>query len=232
MVSLLRGLAALFCFALFSIGGFILSLILLLPLSKKSALKLVAFIWKGLALLFWILGLGCYNLTRLKQVKGSVIVANHPSLIDVVLLTAFLPNTFSAAKHVLRKNPFFGRVVRSVFLSDDQHLLEEAGPLLAAGYNVLIFPEGTRSPATGCNPFKLGAAQLALRTGAPIQPIRIEMSERILAKDQPIWRIGAQRIRCTFTSLEPIQPIVKEGQSLHQAASEITRTLHQILSVK
>lgn len=229
MVKLLRGLASLFCFFLFALGGLILSVFLFLfPFRKALALKLVVSAWKMMAWLFWIFTLCRYDCSKLKKVRGCVLIANHPSLIDVVLLSVFIPHTFSVAKHALRKNIFVGRIVRSVFLSDDEHLLKEAKPLLNAGYNILIFPEGTRSSAKGIHPFKRGAVQLVLRVGVPIQPIQIRMTERILGKDQPPWEMGAKPVRYTFTSLKQILPQKGENESMHQAASRLTKELqHQ-----
>lgn len=231
MVKFFRGLASLFCFFLFGLGGLILSFFLfLIPFKKTSALKLVVFSWKIMAGLFRLFGLIRCDCSRLKEVRGCVLVANHPSLIDVLLLSVFIPRTFSVAKHALRKNIFVGRIVRSVFLSDDEHLLNEAQPLLDAGYNILIFPEGTRSPAKKIHPFKRGAVQLALRTHAPIQPVSIGMSNRILGKEQKPWEMGAKPVLYTFTSLEQIIPQENQEESPHQAASRYTKRLSRLFS--
>ena len=228
MVGLLRSSASLLCFLLFGLGGLLLSLLFLLPLRREQGLKIVLFTWRGLVLIFRGLGLTAYDCRALEPVRGCVLVANHPSLIDVVLLSVFIPNTFSVAKHGLLSNPFVGRIVRCFFLPDDSRLLDQAAPLLEAGYNILIFPEGTRSPAGGLHSFRRGAAQLALRQGVPIQPVRISQTRRILGKGQPVWEMGRRRITYTLTSLPRLFPESQRGKSRHRAAHELTRKLEEL----
>ena len=234
VLQLARSVATLTLVVFFAIGGTLFSY-LVLPLMRphsKTALGTVRGMWQILVWAMAVLGLAKVESANLPPVRGRVIVANHPSLLDVVLLTVRLPGSFSVAKRGLTKNPTVRQIVRLVFLHDDETLIEQAKPLLAAGYNVLIFPEGSRSPLTGgFRQFKRGAAQLAYRTGAPVLPVRIEMSERWLGKGQPVWRVGSRCIRYRLTALqEIIPPRPAPNISPHRAASELTRQMFDTLS--
>lgn len=225
----LRSFITLCFFLLFGIGGVILSyLVLPFVWNRTTALKIVRAIW-------WVILQG-FILTRLiridrqalsKEIHGAVILANHPSLIDVIILTVLIPNTFSVAKHALRRNPFMGIIVRRVFLHDDARLLEEAKPLLAQGYNVLIFPEGTRSPEpTQMHKWHRGGTQLALRTNAPLQPIALHYDCRILAKGQSILEMGSKCVTVTISSLPQIPATpTAELTNYHPTAVRFTREM-------
>lgn len=203
-----RASLTLLLFALFGVGGLLLSL-LALPFVRRRerGLACVVFLWRVIVWCWRVTGLAIADSGNCRPVSGCVMVANHPSLIDVVFLTVLFPNTFSIAKRSLCRNPFIGRIVRQVFLPDGEAFIASAKPLLAAGYNVLIFPEGTRSPMTGgMHPFKRGAAHLALQSGAPIVPVTIRPTRQILGKGQPVWDMGKDRVFFRFRMEEPILP--------------------------
>src|SRR5207245_4177193 len=86
---------------------------------------------------------------RLERLRGAVVVANHPSLLDVVLLLSLIPNAQCVVKHQLWRNPFLRRVVAAAgYIRNDQPaeaFLACCVASLRAGQNLLIFPEGTRT---------------------------------------------------------------------------------------
>ena len=231
----LRGFTACALFVLFNAGGLALSgLVLPFLWSKRCCRRIVSLLWT----LFLLLG----SWTRLfrfdfsampKPLRGTLIVANHPSLIDVLFFLSRYPNTLSLARHGLRRNPFLGFVVSRLLLPDDATLLDIAPPLLAKGHNLLIFPEGTRSPQSGgLHPFRRGAAQLALRTNVPILPVRITFSRRVLAKGQSLLDMGTERIDCRLTPLPLIHPADIPGPSLHARANTLTHHLEELLGAR
>lgn len=225
----LRALFSLLFFLLFGVGGVILSY-LILPLVWKPthALRIVRAIWWVILKGFILTGLIRIDHRLLaKKIRGAVILANHPSLIDVVILTVLIPKTFSVAKHALRRNPFIGLVVRRVFLHDDARLMQEAPALLARGYNILIFPEGTRSPnPTTMHKWHRGGTQLALRSHAPLQPIALCYNYRLLAKGQNILDMGKKTVQLTIQSLPQIPAIdVNETTAYHPLAVRLTRQM-------
>lgn len=116
--------------------------------------------------------------------SAQIVVANHPSLVDVIFVVAEVPNVCCVLKAELGHVPILGMLVRKLdYLSNDdpERLLEQGSARLAAGESLLIFPEGTRTKGAPSIRFRLGAAELALRSGAPILPIIIHYQGRYLS---------------------------------------------------
>lgn len=227
----LRTLISLFFFLLFGIGAFLISLFILPFIRRReTALRLVRALWTLLVKGFIWTGLIAVENKITHHIRGRIIVANHPSLIDVVLLTVWIPKTFSAAKPQLTKNLFLRQIVKKCFLPTDEHFLDEAKKVLRAGYNILIFPEGTRTPPEKkIGPLKRGTAHLALRTGAKIQPIQIHLHPRVLAKSQPLGYVAGEKAHYSFLSCKPILPprtrSVPESILARRLTEEIMRSL-------
>lgn len=113
--------------------------------------------------------------------KGAcVLMVNHQSTWE----TAFLPAIKRKQVWVLKKElmhiPFFGwalAVLHPVPIDRKQRkramltIINEGKKRIAAGYSVIIFPEGTRSPIDNPQPFRLGAARLASELGVPAVPV-------------------------------------------------------------
>jgi 1-acyl-sn-glycerol-3-phosphate acyltransferase len=124
--------------------------------------------------------------------KGPLILApNHPSLLDVMLVTSRLPRVVCTAKAKLLNNLFVGASARLAgYIRNDapNHLVREGVRQLRRGRQLLIFPEGTRSGGDGVNSFKGGFAVIAKRAGVPVQTIFIDTSSRFLGKGWPLLR--------------------------------------------
>lgn len=156
------------------------------------------------------------GLDRLDDLEGpAVFVANHHSHLDTPLMLTSIPEPWrhrivvgaaadyffgtrlsgSAAALALNAIP----IERTRVNRRSAHLAQE---LLAAGWSLLIFAEGGRSPDGWGRPFRGGAAYLALRTGVPIVPVHIAGTGRILGKGMSRPRAG--RTRVTFG--HPIRP--------------------------
>ena len=230
---ILRSILTAILFAVFGIGGMIISYLLLpFTASRRAGLRIVRGAWRCIVRLFTVTRLIRIDADGLPRVRGCVLAANHPSLIDVVLLTALLPDTFTVARHGLKDVFLISPIVRKIFLPDDETLLPQATSLLASGANILIFPEGSRTPADGVlRPFHRGTAQLALRTGAPLRPIRIDVSRRILGKHQSILDMGTRPVVYTFHMGAPLErePLPDTGV-FRKAAVELTASLRERLS--
>ena len=228
-----RACATAVLFALFALGGAVIT-VFVMPFvpNRRAGQRVVRLVWIVLVKIFTALRLISVDASRLRPVKGRIIVANHPSLIDVVLLTAAMPGVFSVAKSSLRRNPFIGFIVSRVMLTDDEKILDEARSVLSGGGNVLIFPEGTRTPLTGESPrLHRGAAQLSVRLGVPVAPVRIEVSRRILAKHQSILDMGEKTVAYCLVSGEDILP-PENGAANRTKAIELTRSIANALRLQ
>ena len=94
-----------------------------------------------------------------------VFVANHPTLCDVTSIVSMCPNIVAIARPTFARNPLINRALRLCgFVPTGIHMLKECEQRLRMGFDVLVFPEGTRSPLHGpLRTFHRGAFELAAR---------------------------------------------------------------------
>ncbi len=140
------------------------------------------------------------NTAPLHAPGGCLIVANHPSLLDVVMLVALIPNAQCIVKNALWTHPLLGPLMRRAgYIRNDldpEALLEACRESLRLGQPLIIFPEGTRSQPGQPPRFRRGFANLATLTAAPVQTVLITCDPPTLVKGEPWWRIPP--IRPTF----------------------------------
>ncbi|MCC3703900.1 lysophospholipid acyltransferase family protein [Rouxiella badensis] len=120
-----------------------------------------------------------------KQDKGCLVIANHPSLLDYVLLASCMPRCDCIVKESLLMNPFFRGVIKSagyLVNSGSETLLDACEERLKAGGTILIFPEGTRSIEGKEITLQRGAANIALRAGCDIRVVYISCRPPMLTK--------------------------------------------------
>jgi 1-acyl-sn-glycerol-3-phosphate acyltransferase len=138
---------------------------------------------------------------------GMLIVANHPTLIDVVLLLARLPQCDCVVKRAAWRNPALAGIVRAagyVPNDDGAAMIDACVDRLRAGRSLLLFPEGSRSPEIGLRRFERGAAHVAIRSGRPVLPVFIDCQPPALKKGQPWYAIPNARMRFRLRAGEPI----------------------------
>ena len=125
-----------------------------------------------------------------REIRSKVIIANHPSLLDFVYIMSLVPNSNCIVRGGLTKTPLAG-VIKQAYITnttDFDDVLVECKKLTDKGCNVIVFPEGTRSPRIGRNNYKKGAARIALYCGCDVQPMFIGGSDKYgLGKHDPLW---------------------------------------------
>ncbi len=171
---------------------------------------------------------------RLAATRGCVVVANHITLIDVIVLAIFLPDATVIVKSAARSNFFYSLVVKGVFLLNDEPLrvMEEAKTRLAEGVNLIVFPQGTRTPPTAPKrPLRRGAAQIAIHAGVPVLPVVITCDPPSLAKGQPWHDLGDRTIVWTLRVQEPIPAPAAQETGTHAAAVALTETIRARLEL-
>ncbi len=130
---------------------------------------------------------------ELAACRDALIVANHPTLLDVVLLMSLVPNAQCIVKHQLWRNRFLGPVVRAAgYLRNDldpQLLIERCRETLRAGNNLIIFPEGTRTVPGQAPRLQRGFANIALLVPADLQLVRIGCNPVTLTKGLPWYDV-------------------------------------------
>ncbi len=165
-------------------------------------------IMRGFRLYVGILRTVCacrFDLTDIDQLRDQgpmVIAANHPSLLDAVLITSRLPNAVCFMKADIMDNPLFGAGARMArYVRNDQLLsaVLSCRRELEHGAQVVIFPEGTRTlgyPANPLNPLSRSTALIAGRAGVPVQTLLVEFSSPYLGKGWPLWRKPRLPLTC------------------------------------
>jgi 1-acyl-sn-glycerol-3-phosphate acyltransferase len=172
------------------------------------------------------------GLERLRTPGPHLVVANHPTLIDVVHLISKLPQADCVVGEAWERSFFLGSAARwAGYITNARgaEVVEACAERLRAGRTVVIFPEGTRSPLHGMHPFQRGAAHVALAAGVPLEPVTISCAPRLLMKGQPWWDVPERAGRYRFEVGDPIDPqrCVPSGTSAPLAARRLTARLRE-----
>ena len=146
---------------------------------------------------------------HLGRLRGCLIVANHASHLDALVLAAAMPlGRVNRTRSLCAKDYFFAHPVKrtiAFFLANtipmerdrfDAPAVAFCRKRLAEGDNIIMFPEGTRSPDGRLGPFKGGVGLLALRYGLPVVPALIRGAHACCRKGTPVPRPG--KIEVTF----------------------------------
>ncbi|MFH7526087.1 lysophospholipid acyltransferase family protein [Aeromonas sp. A5] len=170
-----------------------------------------------------------------QQLNGVLVLANHPSLLDYVLLAAHMPECDCIVKEALWHNPFVAGIVRAAGYIPNvaaEKLLPLCSERLQRGGVLLIFPEGTRT--TPGQPLQLqrGAAHLAVRCNARLQPVRIHCSAPFLTKQHPWFRVPAHKPVFTVEFLPQcqVQEMLPQEETPSLAARHLTHYFKRVLS--
>ena len=219
MIKIIRGILLLFCFFLYGIGSifigyFIIPIINIFVKTEKErfekSLFYVSKAWLLLIIIMKFLNLieiKVNDLEKLKNLKESIIVATHPSYIDVVILGALIPNTTGFAAEKLLNNIYMQNIVKSAFLisgKEIDELTEDTKKILEYGYNVVVFPSGVRHKRDEFPKIRKGAALIAYKTKKNIIPIKMTTTVDFLQKDEPAYQAGEKTSVYEITVLDAI----------------------------
>ncbi len=233
-----------FCFACFGLGGLMMA-VLVFPLvrlfvrnteSRQAvARKIIHWgfrVFVGLMQLTGVLKVNLHGLKEVASRDGQLVIANHPSLIDVVVLISVFPELDCIVKSSMWKNFFLGGVVSSagyIRNDDPQSLLDGCVDILERGNSLLIFPEGTRTTPGEQLKFKRGAATMALRAQQNLTPVTISLTPSSLTKSEKWYQIPKEgQVSMTLQVGEAIdvQPFLQESEgNLSLATRRLSRFL-------
>ena len=163
---------------------------------------------------------------------GSLIVANHPSLIDALILLGQIRGAAVVAKRSLQVSVFTSGGIRGanyVINSDAAALIEECRSRIASGETLILFPECTRTATDGVIRLRRGAAHVAVRTGCPVIPVTIEFSEPLLTKESRWWLAPKVRPHVRVTRHCAIDPAQFRAGDVNMslAARKLTEYLRE-----
>ncbi|MCC7013998.1 MAG: 1-acyl-sn-glycerol-3-phosphate acyltransferase [Planctomycetes bacterium] len=142
------------------------------------------------------------NLQAFRGCRGTLIIANHPSLLDVTFLLAYVHPIDCVVKRDLWRSALTRPcVVGADYIPNDEGaaLVEACVERLKRGRNIVLFPEGTRSPIGGLQPFQRGVARIALESGCDILPVLIRCSPPFLTKGAKWYRAPLTRPHFAFS---------------------------------
>ena len=159
----------------------------------------------------------------LRNAKGSILVANHPSLLDAVIVAGKIPSVCCIMKSSLVANPVLcgqSRLAGYVHNKSGSKLIKTCAERVTEGSNMLIFPEGTRSGGQ-LGSCKRGFALLSRLTRQPVQTILIELSCPFLGKRWPFFKVPQLPLRCRLRlgkkfSMQPGEEVKAFGRRVEE----------------
>jgi 1-acyl-sn-glycerol-3-phosphate acyltransferase len=138
--------------------------------------------------------------------EACVVISNHPSLLDVIVITSSVPAVVFVAKASWFRSPFIAPLLHhcghipgpadedTPTPMDGALVLERVLSRLRQGFPVLVFPEGTRSPPRSLNPYHRGAFEAAIRAKVPLVGLRFLVDPPALLKNQAWYEVPDRRI--------------------------------------
>lgn len=220
-----RWFATAFSFFIFGVGGITLGIVAFpilrcLPISTERrsayAKRIIHSIFRFYIEMMRSLGVLTYDVKHLDRLKDAqLVLANHPSLIDVVFLIALIPNANCVVKGKLTRNIFTRGPIKMagyIINEENEHVIELAREAIAQNNALIVFPEGTRSVPNEPLILKRGASQIALRVPADITPVVIQSFPSTLTKQDRWYQIPKSRVHFTLEvkPVIPIQPYISD----------------------
>ncbi len=238
----LRGFGfATFGLAAACIGWIVLPLQRLAPRWRgrgaDAALRAQYAIHRGMRL--WVRWMGVFDVVRVSVRGGEtlragpiVVVANHPSLLDTPILLSVMPQADLIVNADWGDNPVLRACVEGAEYLRVEHgavMVRHAIERLHAGRNLVVYPEGSRTPPEGLRPFERGAAQIALLAGCDIVPVVISVKPRTLMKGQAFADVPESCPEWTVEVGHRIHPAdyLHGGERKSAAARRVTAALQE-----
>ncbi|MDH5474504.1 MAG: MMPL family transporter [Cyclobacteriaceae bacterium] len=187
-------LFSVWAFLQFLVGCFVLipfHLLLRLPIGKVKSRKLlfhrlVTLFSRTLLFFMGNVKKSFVNKQNIDFSKPSVIIGNHHSFVDILLLLSLHHKTVMVTNDWVYNSPFFGKIVQfaDFILSSEGMETQEVKikNLIQEGYSIIVYPEGTRSPDFKLGRFKKGAFFLAEKFNLDIQPVILHGTSYVMPK--------------------------------------------------
>jgi len=228
-------------FAFFSVGGGVMSWVILptvwsvawlLSRDRESATRhCQSSLQIGFRLFLWLLARLRLLETQWPLSQGravaepSVIICNHPCLLDTVTMVARYDHVVCLVKQSYYDNPFFLGLCklcgfipagREGSVRGHQRMIDEAVDRIRRGYTILAFPESRRTPLREPLPFRRGPFEIAARAGVPVIPVRLTCTPRILFREMPIHEMPL--VCASYSAVELPAQHVAPGRAATKAA--------------
>ncbi|MFN1534404.1 lysophospholipid acyltransferase family protein [Vibrio jasicida] len=231
-----------FCFSVFGLGGLVLSFIVIpligLTTSDQTAKEYkvqgaIQFAFNTFCKLMKFTGAIDYKIIGadiIQQDQNCLIVANHPSLIDYVLITSQLKRCDCLVKSAIWANPFMKHIVKAAGYIPNEapdDLLTMCEERFDNGNVLLIFPEGTRTTPGVKSKLQRGAAQIAVRTQRDLRVVHITVTPSFLTKEKKWYQVPATKpfFKVEVKDKVEIEPFIKQTTSPTIAARRLQQHL-------
>lgn len=241
-----RWLGTALSFFVFSVGGVLLSLFVapllyVLPggqsVREQRAQRVIHYSFKSYIRMMRMFGVISYELKSLEKLnEAKLIIANHPSLIDVVFLISMIPNANCIVKGALVRNPCIHFVIKMsgyIINRDAEDLIASASAVFSKGQALIVFPEGTRTVPSQPIQLKRGAANIAVRTNVDITPVIIECNPSTLTKQDRWYQVPNKKVRFHIEVKDPIKiGRYLENSNPSKAARKLTHDLSHYFNME
>ncbi|HUD31698.1 MAG TPA: lysophospholipid acyltransferase family protein [Variovorax sp.] len=218
-----------------SLGWNVVALVLRPLLSPERGRALGRWMISFAYRVFWSLATACGMmridarcLDALRDERGLILAANHPTMLDALLMVARLPRSACVMKAGLTKNVFIGAGARLAhYISNDSahSMVRLAVEDLRRGGQLVIFPEATRTVESPLNPFRPGMTLIAKLAQAPIQTVFIETDSPYLGKGWPLWRVPPLPLVFTLRLGQRFAPSPDSAALLQQVEQYFRHTM-------
>jgi len=204
---------------------------------KKYGRRFVSSSMRGFVSLMRFLGIvdiEAGDRENYRRLSSKIVVSNHPSLLDIVMLFSLIPNADCIVNTYLKRNVIVKGVVRQIYILnslDFDDLVQACNESLKQGNCLIIFPEGTRTPRQGKVIFRKGAARIALASGCNIVPVHIGGTDKYgLGKKDPWTGFNPQeRYVYRLTMGAEINPEKYRSFSIPGGVRALTREIQAAL---
>lgn len=204
-----------FSYVMFGFGGLLIALVVVpllycLPGGRRKRigrvqLSIHCLMWAYVRIIAF-LGVVSFEIEGLEKLRDArLILANHPSLLDVVFLISMVPNACCVIKGKLTRNFFTRGAVKSagyIMNEEAADVIDSATVAMNAGQALIIFPEGTRSEPAAALRFRRGAANIAIRTGSSFSPVLVYCDPPGLTKSQRWYQVPEKRMHLRFLVMD------------------------------
>ena len=217
--SVLQTAAFFGAYFLFAITGSLASVACMVPAvlfrgvrARLFGQKLIHVLFRffvGYLRLFGLVKLEAGELSALREEGGLIVAANHPCLLDAVLIVSQLPQVVCLMKGSLARNIVLSgtaRLAGYIHNKSGLGLIKKCEERLGEGTNLLVFPEGTRTVGGKLLPFNIGLALAAVLTRSPVQTVVITAESSYLGKGRPLFKPPAFPLRYSLRLGRRFQP--------------------------
>ncbi len=162
--------------------------------------------------------------------KPGIIIANHQSHLDLMYLLLLNPKIICLTNHWVWRCPFYGWIIRyaDFYPVEDgiEDNIEQLREVVAKGYSILVFPEGTRSENCDILRFHKGAFYLAQQLNVDIIPTMIHGIGHFFPKTEFLLRKGKATVKI-FNRITPDNETFCAGKECRETAKLVRHFYEQ-----